>query len=433
MPARLQVAIGTLTTPTGVAPQTSTVNTTDQDGVAFTPKALLLFINRQTAFGSFGAHAILGHGMATSTSNQFATCATMKDAVNLNVSLRRNTASHCLILLDESGTVKIVADLNANFSTTNFVLNFTTTDTSNAYKIQYMALGGSAITNQIVTNFQSGTSAGEVAITGTGFQPNCVLFMSAPHTALDANAPNASMMFGFQGQTGTGNTGVVSMVGADAVAPTNSGRFLRNDYSIQFMSFKGVTPIPTNVGLAYVASYDSDGFTLGWGTAPTGNFYVGYLALTIEGVKASKHSSPTSPGTQNGPALTFTPRLAIFVSHGAAYEPVGIGPKDHASYAIGFMSTSSARGYLWMGEKDNVNPSEADQLIKNDNAIGMANYGSPTINEEADFSAMGTTWTLNFTTADGGNYDYMALTLGEHLPFRESLQINQTVNRASTY
>ncbi len=398
----LSVACGNFQKSTGGAPASQAII-----GLGFTPKVLFLWSTLEDSFGSFVSECEMAHGMTTGASQSFSVCMAVKDGIG--TAAKRRCGTKLLTLIDSTPTLLAECDLTS-FDSDGFTLSWTTNNLL-LYKICYLALGGSAITNAKVFNFQTDSTDLDKAITTPGFLPNCTVFMSTADTVLNSTSGTGEICMGFQGAAagqGEGDSDSATMFAVDG-GTANTARRLMHQYCLNMITVKAGAP--SDAGQGYVSSYDATGFTFSQ-HGFTLTYYVGCLAMAIEGAKASIHTSPASTGTQNGPSLTFTPRAALYLSVGAAKRFLIGGIDNDAGYTIGAMTGASARGTAWAGSKDNVAPNESDQLIKNDKAISIADYGSPTIEAEADFSAMAATWTLNWTLTTKTE-DYVALTLGE--------------------
>jgi len=274
-------------------------------GVGFQPKAALFFATLQTAFGSIGNHMVVCLGMTDGTTD-FATSVSSKDNVGTSVCKRRH-ADKALTIIDENGSLVAEADLSS-WGADGFTLSWTTNN-NQAYKIHAVLLGGDDLTAAKVKTFAAGS--GSQAVTGVGFRPSGGVFISdLDDSTPPANDNAATYLFGVQGSATSTEAMSICCWSQDALDTTQTGMRLRMSNCIQGLSYKS-SQIISN-GLAYISSWDSDGFTVNWTENPLSAYYVGALVLEGGSWKAKKEEQGrTNAGTQDYTGYGFQPRAVI--------------------------------------------------------------------------------------------------------------------------
>src|ERR1019366_464324 len=126
----------------------------------------------------------------TSTSNRFSSSKEGKDSVASALYSIGLSAVLCLRVIDNIATLLASADL-ASFDTDGFTLNFIAADAT-ARVINFMALGGSGLTNAVTGDMTTSASTGAQAVTGVGFKPDCVIFFTTRTAAAPVLAGGTS-------------------------------------------------------------------------------------------------------------------------------------------------------------------------------------------------------------------------------------------------
>jgi hypothetical protein len=178
---------GTLSTPAATGSQVYT-------GVGFQPQAVIFFATKQTATG-FAAGYCIGFGCATSASaRKSLTISSFDNHTGAALAGRAANTAIELQSVDPSSSLKVDADLSS-LDADGFTLNWTTVDAANAYIVHYIAIGGSSVTNALAGEFTPNTSTGAQAVTGVGFQPDCLLFFGTRLTAATDYPQPRSLIF----------------------------------------------------------------------------------------------------------------------------------------------------------------------------------------------------------------------------------------------
>jgi hypothetical protein len=391
--ADLKVKLGSFSQPASTGNQSIT-------GVGFQPKIVLFWMNDLTADGS-AANIQYAVGAATS-SNQFLFAVSAVNGSGNYTPTRRHTASKCI------GTVTVGAATSTSeaslvsMDSDGFTLNWSTADAT-ARAVNYLALGGSDITNAYIGNFTTPTSTGNQSITGTGFKPDSLIFFATGGVA----APPAL-------ETGTGRPDISfatssSSFGGSATFYTN-GISTSNNY--QRTSKTALSITATSPAEADLVSMDNDGFTLNWTFVyTTSALYDYYIALKGARYAFGSFNQPASTGNQFVTGTGFRPSAVILSSvNEVSSSSKGTGAKLSTGVAV----SSNERFAIHISGSDGGTTS-ASQDLDRTKAIKMMTQGggSPTTQAAADF--VSTTidgFTLNWTTADATAREILYFAIG---------------------
>jgi hypothetical protein len=188
----LQAKVGSFDTGTDVVSSSVIVT-----GVGFQGKVAIFWWSGRTgssdAVGS--AHALRGIGFAISSSSRRAVTTRSEDAATSSDTAKGHYDSACVVVF--SGTANAVDGLLdfASFDADGFTL--TVDDQFSAsFRIHYLVLGGSDLTDYALGTFITAAGTGDEAYTGVGFEPDCLLFLSANTGTPNAPVGGGEMVFG---------------------------------------------------------------------------------------------------------------------------------------------------------------------------------------------------------------------------------------------
>jgi hypothetical protein len=281
------------------------------------------------------------------------------------------------------------------------------------FRVCYLALGGDSLTNAFAGNFAlSTTGTGDQAVTGVGFQPDCVIIL------------------GQTGQTATPNDGSHQRVGlgwavsttseitmgfgvANAVAAVDSSSYGRSDELSAVIT--GGEGISNRFDLT---SFDADGFTINRITTPAQAAVVAYLALKGGSYASGELLTKTDTSTAiDITGLSFKPAAVLFGSVGKAESTAGT-PTAHLQFSLGAATSPTSRlAHAWHAE-DNLSPSQVNLAVEYDacyihianadtvdglmDLTSMNSDGFSCIMDDADPSANWVGWLAFGPAADGG-------------------------------
>jgi len=363
-------------------------------GVGFQPKVVLFRYNMATSTGS-AADSVIGFGVGVSSSDR----RTSGNYSNNNVSTSSNAAwnQDSYVIYTPSGSSK--ADF-VSMDSDGFTINWAT---SSSMLVEYLALGGSGLTNYKTGVAAAKTSTGNQAYTGVGFQPTALLVWAGKFSTspLDQST-NGSGLFGVA--TGSSARGMVAWRNQNGSNPQGAKHR---------QSTQRILSTTTTFTEADFVSFDSDGFTLNYPTAGGSADVFYYLALRGPQFKVSSFNQATSTGNQSLTGAGFTPKASIMFSANDV-SANNDAAQAHARASFGWATGTSNRSSFWIGETDNVSPTVARRDIDTTKLIKMmTESSSPTVNAAADhvsFDSDGQT--INWTTADGTARQIIVLWIG---------------------
>lgn len=381
--AFVRVAKGSFAKSTGVAPASQAIT-----GVGFQPKAVIFFWTRQTAEG-FAAIQSTGFGFATGSLNERAV-AIAEDDNSANSNSGRWKSSTNMILMLSAGTPTLTAKAElTSFNADGFTINWTTNE-ARADIIHYVALGGDGLTNALASTFNLATGTGNQAVTGVGFQPDLVLFLSG-FTGADDTALAASELSLGLARSSTARGAIV--VGSIDAEPSNATKMSqqRTDAAILLL-----TTTMIQDAIADFVSMNADGFTVNKSDAPTASTPIFYLALKGGQHQVGNFTQPTATGSQSVTGVGFQPRSLLFLSRNAVAGTTIIAPN---TLSVGTGISPTARGSIW-SQAYNVDKSDTNSYTATTDIVTLAT--SPTtVNARADLSGFTSDgFTLNWSAAD---------------------------------
>jgi hypothetical protein len=371
-------------------------------GIGFQPKAIIFFsATRATAAGT---STDMGQmlGFATSSSARGVVSA-WHDEAAFSIG-KRIAGDRCISGVLSSGSVDYDADFSS-FDADGFTVNVTDAPAS-AFVVCYLALGGADLTNAKVGNFVFDTDLGTQAVTGVGFQPECLLFA---HTATAGALPQASadLMLAYGVATPNGNEGCLYHKEHNA-NPTNVGQAQRTDAALISGTSSAID------ALATVSTFDTDGFTLNWSDAPAAAYNCIYLALRGGQYKVGAETQKTSTGTKATTGVGFQPRSLFFFGYNHTAQSTI--KTDTARTSIGASDGTNDRS-VWAGGEDNKTPAAAtneESRLSTTKAFMHATEVGDALLAEADLTTLGADgFTLDWTTADATAREFIYLAAGD--------------------
>ena len=391
-----------LLTKVGVVSARTTTGSQAYTGVGFQPEALILFASERAATGDSTGIAQVGMGFASASAAR-AVAFTSRNggtsAATVDEECRMSASG--VVLLDTYGALELEATVTS-LDADGFTLNFSTVS-GQANQIGYLALGGTDITDVAVGDFTTGTSTGDVDVTGPGFTPTAVLLM---HTGVGSALPYTSdtgSTFGFG-------------VGVSASERWASVRQLRTstiptEAAVQQRDDAVLLGLTSSNGQDAVADYSggiTGGFRLNFSDAPAASVRVAYLAIRGAHFCAGLETQKTSTGTK-ATTVTGTPGAALLVG---AWKTAGSGIDTgiDARSTIG-ASDGTTQTAVSCGAADGVSPSDTFTDLSNSNAIVKSAIDATRLaTGQVSFSAG--SMTVNWTTADSTAHEFGFVTVG---------------------
>ncbi len=379
----VSLKVGNFTKSTGGAPASQAVT-----GVGFQPKAVIFYWTRQTATG-FATIQRMGFGFATGASNERAVAVAESFDLDPTESGRRVSETKAIIILSNGVPTRTAEAEVTSFNADGFTINWTTNE-ARADIIHYIAIGGDGLTNALASTFTLGTAAGNQAVTGVGFQPDVVWFLSSFTAANDTNTADSLLSLGLAVSA--------TKEGAQALG-TNDNQSSTTVQKSQQRTDASILVLNASVAqdaIADFVSMNADGFTVNKSDAPAATVPIFYLALKGGWHDVGSFAQPAATGNQAKTGVGFRPGALMLLS---TNHVAGSGIVAETKVSIGAATSSSVRGGIW-SDSDNVNPSNTNSYTSTTDVITLASSTS-TVNARADFVSFDDDgFTLNWSAAD---------------------------------
>jgi hypothetical protein len=312
--AQLRTKVGSILAPAATGNQSYT-------GVGFQPKAVIFFWTGQTATG-FATSAVVGYGYTTGAgANWTATYASDDNLAGGSFKPSRWQSARCILVTTGTTGGKAAAATTVSLDADGFTLNWG--NAGSAFIIHYMALGGPDITNATTGTFPVAAGTGSQSVTGVGFQPDFLMFLSIDdNTTLPATTNNGKVTIGYAGRSSAyGITqGAVTAASRGNSAPIITSGGQKTGIAI----LEKDVPVSTVTFTAAVTSFDADGFTIDK-TLNTGTAGRWVLFLALRGGQYTV-GAITRPATAGASTQAYTG--AGFVPHGLLFTSWNLVAQD---------------------------------------------------------------------------------------------------------
>jgi hypothetical protein len=377
---------------------TGTLATTDP---GFQPKALLVWMGLNTATGA-AADAQHSLGFAGSSTTERVAGYNSDDALTVSDITSAIEANKIASLYTRGTTTQNVSAILTSLDASGFTLDWTTLTTKSPL-YNYLALGGSDITNVKSGSFASATATGDQAVTGVGFVPDVVIFQIVNKTS--DGAQNANMGYGIGCATGSGEEWALS------IGSTNGSGTMSNTHRFSSTKCIVVHNSTTMDGLADFVSFDADGFTINWSDAPTSAWKINYFCIKGGQWFAGTETQKTSTGTKAKTGVGFTPAGLIL---GGLCDTTVDSDAGNMRITLGATTGTSNNVCLWTGDRTSTTSAISNSIHSATKCIIHATEQtsvSPTTQADAVLSSFdGDGFTLDWTTADATarNFGFLA-------------------------
>ena len=383
-PGLAAVAVGSFTKITAVAPASQIVT----HGLGETPKAVIFWTEGKTGDLST-PNVVFGFGATDGTMSRSIGMAS-QDGVNPSNASRR-IAAKALTLVQWGEVLLAEADLSS-WNATSFTLNWTTNN-STAYRIHFIAIGGTGVSAKVV-EWAMPTTTGNRTVSGVGFQPDVVIHANAGAIVGTVPVSTSSAALGLGVMDGSGNQWANTVFASDGAEPSGTQRGQQTDSCILAIG-SGLTVAKE----ASWVSMNADGFTVNFTTAAASTNPMFSLALRGVTAKAGSFakSTSTAPASQAVSGVGFQPSLLLLSSFQDVAQSV---PVVNARYGLG-ASSGLTEGSSALQDTNGLSPTSVDGVDKVDKVFVKVNNSTPAIDAQADMSSFNSGgFTLNWTTND---------------------------------
>lgn len=342
--SKVMVKVGNIVKSTSTSGLPKTISHSEEIG--FTPKLIIFWGNHNTAYNMFEGDNIFFFGFSDGTNNR---------GIGFSIDDDEDTTQSAKAFYDKA-IAEIDFDnsmksrVSCTFTTNGFNLVYTEND-NDARLINYIALGGTTITNTKVGHFTQPTAINaSFGVTGVGFQPTTLFLLPTTFTAINGNNTDAAARFG----VGSLPTERFSYALGDdhGVGTQDNNSIGRSDRIITLTAAAGGAILKS----ADLVSMNADGFTLNYDVCDATAYLCAYAAIKGARVKIGKFSPTTGTGLQFVTGIGFKPSLLIFMGHGKSMETTNT-PANGIKLSIGAATDSLNRRCTTVGAPDNVDPS----------------------------------------------------------------------------
>lgn len=385
-----------------------------------TPKAVILWAAYNTAEGIVDGDGIFSFGMGTrrgGSTQQFYTCMFNDDNVGNAVTQNDMNSDAVLKGLTAPGNDVTATDYEAtlvSFGAGQFVINFSNAPAS-AIKIHYMVLGGSEISDAVVSTHALSTAVATQNITvASGFgQPDLVLTAAHNWTG-NYNENDTRFMFGaFKSDS---ERMCMNNDWQDAAATMALGSWFRTDaMAVMFGSAQTADGI---LDVSAKASWPTDGFQIAYDDQLSFAFTLGCLSLKGTFTATIGNSAHLTAGSTLDLALASgTPEGALF--YGSQVDLTAGTINTTAADLGGFFfggTDGTHEGFAGHVDDDTNTTSRASRFHSESKAVARhiadAAGGAATLDAEADSSINGSNIRLTYGNLAAVAADFIYVIFG---------------------
>jgi len=314
-------------------------------GVGFEPKIVFLWWSGSLATGDAvgGGTLNFGFGAGISSSSRFCVGGFSADAAATSDTVRFQSATSCIrAYVDGTPTVEGIADFDS-MNGDGFVLMIDD-QFANAYRVSYLAIGGTDLTNVYIGNKATPAVTGNYTVTGATFQPDAVIMATQGLTA--ASSVTSSPNFSLGWATGASNQGVVHIRADDNQDISNTYGYGYNGECVS------IPQVPLRN--AFV-QFDADGFTLN-NLEGSEARYFHYVCLKGGQYSVGELTTRTD-GADIAETVGFQPLAVMFASVNRA-----LSTQDtmtvHTRMSVGAGTSASNRAVQAVSDEDELATTE---------------------------------------------------------------------------
>lgn len=334
-------------------------------GVGFTPKIVMFWWGGSTGTGDgvAGGTINVGFGAGISSSSRFAVDSISVDASATEDSFTSQNNTECIRCYTDTATLDGIADFTS-CDADGFTLTIDDQFTQ-AYRISYLALGGTELTNVFIGNKQIPAANGNYGITGVGFLPDAVLLLGAGLNSVAGTGNNGHFTLGMA--TSSSARGVVSTYELDAQTSSYAKGYGINSECFAYAQ---------NIDRHDFVSMDADGFTVNQIDYAVQRYYF-YICLKGGQYLVGDLTTRTD-GNDIAETVGFQPVAILFASANRALSTADTAT-NHAAVSIGAGTSTSNRACAAIWAEHNLADTET----------ARANYDTAVYANVADDATVG--------------------------------------------
>lgn len=318
-------------------------------GVGFQPKIVLFWWagGHATTEEVAGGNIAFGFGAAISSTSRFAITHASDDALAASDVGNLTDVGYCIGIINAARLVQGAADFKS-MDADGFTLTIDDQFPSD-YRISYLALGGTDLTNVYIGNKQRDNDTGNCAVTGVGFQPDAVI--CAANIFTNASGGGSHYLFSLGWATGSSNQGVVAVQSYDNQTTSNTHAYGYNGEIAASIFSTDVLRRDSFV------SFDADGFTLNQ-LEGTSQYYYHFICLKGGQYEVGDLTTRTDGNDiEETLAGAFRPVAVMFGSVNAAIDTQD-NEHAHSRLSIGAGTSTSNRAVQAISDEDNLADTE---------------------------------------------------------------------------
>ena len=354
--------VGSFQAPTTTGSQTIT-------GCGFTPSVVIFWGYGSSTEWSWISNIDYSIGVTTDASHNYSIGGAGQNGVTTSVESRRSDTE--AFSLNWEGTIYDAFYLD-NFTSDGFTIGWATVNPYGHY-INYLAIGGTDITNATIKDWVTNTGTGNQAVTGVGFRPDCVIHLgvedpSAPaHTAVSQATVIGAM-------DAAGDQWAVKASALNGETTMSTARWQKTNRCL----------IGGNTYEAHFVSMDSGGFTVDFDANDGYARHVFSLCMKGGSYLVGNWAKGTGAAPQYDTVTTtgLTPTGVLFITDSYAASS---SPQAGMRLSVG-ASDGTNRGTMAWTDKNGVGTTVCKQTYVPDHAILVADNDTGTTQAEGNIS-----------------------------------------------
>ncbi|MCP4611288.1 MAG: hypothetical protein GY845_21465 [Planctomycetes bacterium] len=324
---------------TKLTPATAIAQTFDIDLKGQTPTAAMFTLTLADTWNTDESNAAIGVGLTDGT-NQYAMAAYDENGQDPTNNGRATIDDGCILLTDpDSATVRIEAAITS-FSANQVTVTYSTVNATQVY-VTCKAWAGT--TGAIVQEQAFKGSTGDVAVSGLGINPNCIIAGTVGTAFPDSSSLHFKFSIGMACYNGSSTKHACQVMFSD---DNDSGADVQGTMYNTYFSAMYTNTTGINSAIK-IKSWDTGGFTFTQDLGDNSHEFM-YLAMEIPGDLCDiiDIDFPNSDSRIDYSGAAFRPRSAICLGSTVPDYNTDYDDGKMGGVNIGFMSDDAAPVYL---------------------------------------------------------------------------------------
>jgi len=355
----LSAAVGSINTSTAAAGNTVTIS-----GLSFQPKIIFFWWNgRVDTTDAAGRRTHQrGFGCAVSTTDRRRFNTLSQDTPTAMVTNHSQDDAECVAITTTADAVDGLLDLQSmNSDGATLVIDDAFTAD---YRVHYLALGGTDLTDVAGGSFAKITTTGDQDITSLAFQPDLVMIWGTNQSNMNGSVADDST-YAIGAAVSSSQQAIIGGGNNDGAANAQSVSYCTDT---EFMGTFNAGVTALNNRATYVQPL-SNGFRINWNVSAATADQFNFVALKGMGVKVGGFLTQTDTSTPiSTGSLGFTPRGGLVFSHGLVESTTGT-VQDDDQWSCGGFSSTSARAAMAVSDDDGQGTAVVTTAVENDEVL----------------------------------------------------------------